>query len=316
MLLVKRILAAAISAGLGLIFIYSGYAKLLPVIETFEMSFVETGIANWYVAPILARALIGLEFFLGLLLVLNYGLRRFTLPLTLALLAFFTVYLLIQIYTSGNEGNCGCFGEHIMMTPLQAILKNIGMTGGCIVLYFLPSGWQAPKHLLVVSLLAMPPLGLPFILNPVDYSYTSNNLDEKVGYPLELDLLYQPEDSTKVEVPKVELRKGRHVVAFLSLTCRHCRIAAKKFRLISESNPDIPIYFVLNGDREKYDEFISETGAGNIPSSFCLGKTFVQLSSTRLPRIYYLDDGIVKRKVDYYELSQYAIEDWLETGIP
>ncbi|HQQ95481.1 MAG TPA: hypothetical protein PLQ93_13085, partial [Bacteroidia bacterium] len=167
---------------------------------------------------------------------------------------------------------------------------------------------------LIIALLGISCAFLPFVLNPVDYTYTSNNLSEKVNYPLELDLLYHPENPSKVEIPGLELRKGKHVLAFLSLTCRHCRIAAKKFRLIKEARPEISIYFILNGEREMYSKFIEDTRADNIPYSFCLGKTFVQLASAQLPRIYYIDNSVVVKKVDYYELNQYDLEKWMGIG--
>jgi len=316
---IKIIAGSLISIGLGLIFIYSGYTKLDPVIETFEFTFVDIGIANWYSAPIMARLLIGLEFFLGFLLIFNYNLKKFTLPFTISLLLLFIVYLLIQIGVEGDKGNCGCFGEHFKMTPSQAIIKNIIMIAGGVIVYFIFEGWKIKtqrfkgnKTFLVITCLVM--VTLPFIFNRVDYSYTSNNLDEKVNYPLELNLLYHPEDTAKVQVPKPDLTKGKQVLAFLSLSCPHCRVAAKKFRLIKKNNPSLPIYFILNGDKEKYAPFIEDTKADNIPFSFCLGKTFVRLASTQLPRIYYLDNGIVVKKVDYYELNQYRIEDWIKTG--
>jgi len=311
----KLITATLVSIALGLIFIYSGYTKLLPVIETFEFTFVDIGIGNWYSAPIIARLLIGLEFFLGVLLILNYNLRKFTLPFTVALLVFFIIYLGIQIAVSGNNSNCGCFGEHHRMTPLQAILKNIAMIAGCALVYFLSNGWRLKFNKLFLSLVAVTVLIVPFIVNPIDYAYTSNNLEEKVNYPLELDLLYHPEDTSKVQVPKIDLRKGRHVISFLSLTCGHCRIAAKKFRLIKKNDPSLSIYFFLNGDKSKYKPFIEDTRASNIPSSYCLGKTFIQLAGTHLPRIYYLDNGVVVKKVDYFELNQYHIENWMKTGM-
>lgn len=310
----KRIIAILLSVTLGIVFIYSGYTKLLPVIETFEFSFVDIGIANWYTAPVLARLLIGLEFFLGFLLLINYKLRRFTLPFTAALLLFFIIYLTIQIAVSGNNGNCGCFGEHFKMTPLEAIIKNIVMLLLCGIVYVLYDGWKLKFNALFLCLIGVTVVLTPFVINPIDYAYTSNNLDEKINYPLELNMLYEPEDTSKVEIPKVELRKSKHVLAFLSLSCKHCRIAAKKFRLIKKNNPDLSIYFVLNGDKKKYVEFIEDTKADNIPYSFCLGKTFVQLASTNLPRIYYLDNSVVVKKVDYFELNQYAIEDWVGTG--
>jgi uncharacterized membrane protein YphA (DoxX/SURF4 family) len=309
----KKILAANISIALGLIFIYSGYTKLLPLIETIEFTFVDIGIANWYTAPIIARLLVGLELFVGLLLILNYNLKKFTLPLTVGLLLFFILYLIGLLIFSGNSVNCGCFGEHHRMTPVQGIIKNIIMIVGALLVYFFHEGWKLKMNALFLSFVGFSVFITPFIINPIDYAYTSNNLDEKINYPLELNLLYEQEDTSKVEIPKTELRKGKQVLAFLSLTCTHCRIAAKKFRLIKKQNPAIPIYFILNGDKKNYQSFIADTKADNIPSSYCLGKTFIQLASAQLPRIYYLDNGMVVKKVDYFELNQYQIENWLKS---
>lgn len=307
----KTIFSCALSVLLGAVFIYSGYTKLLPVIETFEFTFVDAGVSNWYTAPVFARVLIGFEFFIGTLLLLCYNLR-ILLKLSIAILAFFILYLIVQIVLNGNSGSCGCFGEHLPMSPLEGIIKNVIM----IILSFIAlksgSGWTLKRNKLVMFVMLILTLSVPFVLNPIDYSYSSNNLEEKINYPLELDLLYHPEDSSKVEIPKVELRKGKHVLAFLSLSCSHCRVAAKKFRLIKKNNPAIPIYFVLNGDKEKLKAFHEDTRSENIPYSFCLGKTFIQLASAQLPRIYYLDNGIVVRKVDYFELNQYEIEKWIE----
>lgn len=309
----KAVVASVLSIGLGAVFIFSGWTKLDPVIETFEFTFVDIGIANWYLAPVLARLLIGLEFFIGALLIIGFKLKRFTLPLSAGLLLFFIGYLIIQILMSGNEGNCGCFGERYKMTPGMAILKNIIMLAICFAIYVLWKGWQTTRFdKLFLSLMGVTVVAVPFILNPVDYTYTSNNQDEEVNYPLELNLLYQPKDSVKVEIPKMDIRKGKQVVAFLSLTCPHCKIAAKKFYLIKKNNPELPIYFVLNGDKENYAPFMKETKADNIPNSFCLGSTFIDLAGSHLPRIYYLENSIVIRKVDYYELNQYEIENWIK----
>ena len=315
MKILKRIIAITLSIIVGSIFIYSGYTKLFPVIETFEFTFVELGIANWYTAPFIARLFLGLEFFVGCLLILNYQLKKITIPITIILLSFFTIYLIIQIFVSGNNGNCGCFGEHLKMTPLQAIIKNAIMFGLLFIVYFIYEGWKIKYNSLLLSFVGVTLILTPFIINPIDYNYTSNNLDEKVNYPLALNLLFQPEDSSKVESPKVDIRNGNHVVAFLSLKCPHCKIAAKKFRLIKKNNPQISIYFILNGQKSDYSNFIEETKADNIPYSFCLGKTFVKLASFRLPRIYYLNNGIVLRKVDYLELNQYEIEEWYNKKI-
>ncbi|MFO0356093.1 MAG: MauE/DoxX family redox-associated membrane protein [Sphingobacteriaceae bacterium] len=312
MKLVLKIFLALFSAALGLVFIYSGYTKLDPVIETFEFTFVDIGIGNWYTAPVIARLLIGLEFMIGILLIINYNLKKFTLPLTIGLLGFFCIYLLLQIIFSGNSGNCGCFGEHLKMTPLQAIIKNVVMIVAALPIYFYWNGWSIRFNKLFISFFGLTAVMIPFIVNPVDYTYTSNNLDEEVNYPLELDLLFKPEDTSKVERPIKDIRKGKYVLAFLSLKCPHCRIAAKKFHLIHKNNPEIPLYFVLNGDKKDLKAFYDDTRTNDIPATFALGKSFVNLSGTNLPKIYYIDNSIVIKKVDYYELNQYQIEDWLK----
>lgn len=307
-----QILSLLFSAALGLVFLYSAYSKLDPIIETFEFSFVDIGVANWYTAPVLARLLIALELFTGLSLLFSYRLRRFTLPLTAFILLFFIVYLFIQIGISGNSGNCGCFGERLPMTPFQAIIKNIVLLLICIPLYKWDVSWSFKKNWLLPLLLLPVSIAAPFVINPVDFQYSSNNLEEKINYPLELDLLYNSSDTSQVEIPKVELRKDKHVLAFLSLTCGHCRIAAKKFRLFKKENPQLPIYFILNGDRKDLSAFLTDTKVDQIPYSFCLGKTFINLASARLPRIYYVDNSIVVKKVDYLEMNQYQIEAWLK----
>ncbi len=308
----KKTTGIILSVVLGLTFLYSGYTKLLPLVETFEFTFVEIGVANWLVAPVVARLLIGLEFFTGLLLISCFNLRRFTLPLTIGILIFFTIYLAVQLILNGNSGNCGCFGEHLYMTPFQAIIKNVIMIALCSLVFYCYAGWKTRLSYIWLLFAAVTSAVVPFALNPVDYTYSSNNLDEEVNYALGIDNLYNNSDSGKVQVPAIDLRQGKHVVAFLSLSCSHCKVAAKKFYLIKKNNPQLPLYFVLNGDSIKYQQWVAETKAGNIPYSFCLGKTFVQLAGTRLPRIYYLEDGIVIKKVDYFELNQYDIETWLE----
>ncbi|MBS1651969.1 MAG: DoxX family protein [Bacteroidetes bacterium] len=308
----KKHVGLLINVFVGLVFIYSGYTKLFPVIETFEFTFVDIGVANWYTAPIIARLMISIELILGFMLLIGFAVKP-TIKITIALLLFFIIYLVIIIYKNGNNGNCGCFGEVHYMKPLYAIYKNIFL---CLILiwpYKFFGGWSSSKYnKLLVGFVSITAVLLTYIINPIDYNYSSNNLSEKVNYPLDLDLLYAPNDTGKVEIPKVNLKQGKHLIAFLSLTCPHCRIAAKKMKLIKQNNSSLPIYFILNGNKaEKLNEFLEDTKATNIPYSFCLGQTFMKLASAQLPRIYYISDEIIVKKVDYFELNQYDLENWV-----
>jgi hypothetical protein len=108
----------------AILFIFSAYTKLIPI-EAFEKQLVDQGITNWCFAPILARCIISVEFFLGIAFLQNHYFKKFILPATALMLVAFCIHLSYQIITQGNSGNCGCMGQVIPMTPLQALIKNI-----------------------------------------------------------------------------------------------------------------------------------------------------------------------------------------------
>ncbi|MEZ5054870.1 MAG: MauE/DoxX family redox-associated membrane protein [Chitinophagales bacterium] len=128
-----------LSISIGFVFIVSAITKLFPI-EPFEYQFVDIGLASWNTAPYIARFFISIEFLVGFLFVLNLSLRKWTIRLAAFILLVFSTYLLYKIMKEGNVGNCGCFGEVYKMTPLQGLLKNIGLFVAVIALY-----WSAEK---------------------------------------------------------------------------------------------------------------------------------------------------------------------------
>jgi len=294
---------------MGLVFIYSGYTKLNPI-EPFEYTFVDLGISNWALAPYIARFMIGLEFFIGLLLISNLYLRKFTLKFTGAILIMFTVYLGFMILNEGNNSNCGCFGNAIAMTPFQAIVKNVIMLGVCFLIYKFHEGFTLGKLGKVLSVtFFLSSMAMPHVLNYVDLDYSQAYLNKpENNFALELDTLY---NNAYEKIPPKTLSKGKHVIAFLSLSCQHCRIAAKKIRLIHEKNPEISFYFVLNGEKEKMKWFYLDTKTENIPYTMLRARPFVYLAGTNLPTIFLVNNSTVEHWVNYMELDQGELEKWL-----
>ncbi len=109
---------------IGSLFVFSGSVKLFPTVE-FEMQLLAHGITNWLLIVILARFIIIVEIFTGIMFLLNYNLKSFFIPFAIFLLSIFSVDLIITITLKGFGGNCGCFGQVIEMTPPEALLKNI-----------------------------------------------------------------------------------------------------------------------------------------------------------------------------------------------
>ncbi|HNW88450.1 MAG TPA: hypothetical protein PKN48_02240 [Bacteroidales bacterium] len=305
--MIKKIIFSVISLLLGLVFIFSGLTKLYPI-ELFELTFIDIGVANWQTAPIISRLFIGIEFFLGVMLVFNIRLRKFTLKATIALLAVFTIYLFIQMYFEGNKGNCKCFGNYLVMTPLESIFKNLGMIAVAVLLLLIKHDlkYRFQKLLMILGIVAS--LSLPFILNPPDFIAAYQSQEETIGYKLELDTLYT---STDLKKPEVDLRKGKHIIAFMSLTCKHCRVAAYKIHIINKQNPEIPFYFVLNGNEKNLVPFFDDTKTENIPYMMLLGERFVSLAGYNMPAIMFVNNSVVEQKENYISLNYDSVIEWL-----
>jgi len=293
---------------MGAIFLYSGYTKLYPI-EPFEYTFVDLGFINWQIAPFVARLMIAAEFAIGILLVLHINLRM-AYKMAMAILLVFCVYLLLLMIIVGNKGNCGCFGTTLPMTPLQALIKNIGMLGAFVVLNKFHEGWDVKdkKRYLVIVPIAVS-LAMPFILNPVELDYSQAYLNKpEENFKLELDSLYK--DAT-LNIPPTTLSQGKHVMAFMSLKCPHCRIAAKKIRIIHERNPSLSFYFVLNGDEKNLKPFFEDTHTEDIPHCMLLGRNFIYLAGMDMPTIYLVNNSTVEHWVNYIDLDQKEIEKWI-----
>ncbi len=121
---VKKIISIFLSVLVGIVFVISAISKL-PSLEQFGWTITETTFLNWTTAEWSARILIGMEFFLGLIFIFQINIKKIAIPVSLFLLAVFTIYLSLVMKSYGAHGNCGCFGEWIPMTPLQSIVKNI-----------------------------------------------------------------------------------------------------------------------------------------------------------------------------------------------
>jgi hypothetical protein len=304
--MIKNILAGSTSIILGLVFLFSAYIKLYPI-ELFEFSFIEISVANWTTAPFIARFFLALEFFFGILLLLNYnGGNRLLAKLTVGILIFFSIYLLIIIAIQGNSGNCGCFGTYIKMTPLESIIKNVILLSLSLVLFLVPESKNFSSQKIVVWACVVSSIATPFILNPVSENHPP--AANEINYSLKLDALYETQ---KKDIPPIDLRKGKRVIAFLSLTCPHCKLGAQKLNILKNQHPELPIYFILNGAEADLKAFLEESKTTIIKYSFMTAKEgFVDNAGLNLPSILWVNNGKVEQRTKYTELEEKLLLEW------
>lgn len=306
MQLFRVISLSVLSILTGLLFLYSAYTKLLPI-QTFEYTLVEFVHMPWWLAAVSSRVLVGLEAALGTLLVFNvFGTGKWVLKLSLAVLIAFSIYLVYLWATVGNDVNCGCFGDVIWMSPSSSLIKNVLIIIVLVLLQKFHSGvnkvWAKYAGIGVFAIVTI----LPLFVYPIPTTKPSFLNEDK--YELDLSAIYEHEERTP---PAIDVRKGKHIVAFMSLTCPHCKMAAYKMQLMQKDNPDISMLLVLNGDSTDLKPFWEKTKAENIPNTMLYGKDFVSLSGLNLPAIYWVNDSWVEARTNYIDLNQAAIEEWL-----
>lgn len=292
---------------IGIVFVFSAWSKTDPI-QYFEYIIHSQLSFSQFTAKVLARFFIGLEAALGLLLMINiFGYKKWVLKTCLGLLIIFSIHLIYLLATVGNDVNCGCMGNIAPMSPALSLLKNAALIVGILLLWkYYKSNDSKTIHIatIPVSLII---LALPFFIYPI----------QKQEY-MPLSKMY---NSTESESPLLELRKGKHILCFMSLSCKHCREAARLLGNMKKNNSSLPIYFAFsNGDsstqQQRFKDFMKETQATTVPYHFLSPKDFTDMvlasGSDAVPVILWIEDTAIIRKIYIPELNQKEIELWIE----
>ena len=281
------------------LFIVSAVAKLYPspyfAISTFEVKqLYPLGFSEGF-APYFSRILIGIEFALGIAILLKDYLKKITIPATILLLAVFTIHLSYTTFVSGNAGNCGCFGDLIPMTPVEAIIKNIIAIGLLVWLFkLLPADGKSNFWLLksvglgcVLALFMLAPIRpVPEIveepINPknsiieikpsTDYIYTTEEI--KIGNDSiklkdgkEIPIEKKTEDAPKKVKSGYEkyfpgIDNDKKILCYFVPGCDHCMDTAKELNEMRKKDKNFPPVYVIfmNEEPEKIPTFFEFAG--------------------------------------------------------
>ena len=281
------------------LFILSAVAKLYPspyfAISTFEVKqLYPLGFSEGF-APYFSRILIGIEFALGIAILLKDYLKKITIPATILLLAVFTIHLSYTTFVSGNAGNCGCFGELIPMTPVEAIIKNIIAIGLLVWLFkILPTDGKSNFWLLksvglgcVLALFMLAPIRpvAEIVEEPIspknsiieikpstDYIYTTEEI--KIGNDSiklkdgkEIPTEKKTEDAPKKVKSGYEkyfpgIDTDKKILCYFVPGCDHCMDTAKELNEMRKKDKNFPPVYVIfmNEEPEKIPTFFEFAG--------------------------------------------------------
>jgi len=296
----KTRIAWAIRILVFVLFVVSAVAKMFPI-WAFEKQLVDLNVASWCSAPYFSRLLIGVELALGIAILQRHFLKRLVIPAIMALLVVFCIHLTIEMVKHGAmNGNCGCFGQLIPMTPLEAFIKNIITLGFMVWLYRLTTESGKPHRfswLLVIwglSTLLMF-MAFPFcpcakevtndvvIEEPSDSTEIANN-DTATSALIAADTAkagtgVAKKDSVAAEKPgpravaskfapyaesggkKVNVDQGKYLVCMFAAGCDHCQDAAKSITAMSKQAGFPKVFiFFMDEETEKIPTFFATAG--------------------------------------------------------
>ena len=256
------------------LFFLSAFAKIYPdpsfyfSITAFEYKQLVPMGFSMETAVYFSRIIIGIEFAISILILFPYNIKKIIIPATIFMLAVFSVHLTIEIFTSGNQGNCGCFGALLPMTPLQALLKNLISIGLLLFILIKFSDSINEKRnisycLIITNIITICILIL-FMLIPIQKKTTQINTSPsliemdsvKVTTPksiivdkknLSKDSLTLIKKSVGPEKKKspyskyfTKIDEGRKILCFFAPTCDHCMATAKELTELKKADPNFP----------------------------------------------------------------------------
>ena len=220
------------------VFLLSAIAKLYPIpmygiTKVFEggqlipMGFSES------IAPYFSRFIIGAEFFLAIAILFNNYLKKIIVPLAFIMIAIFSIHLSTQIF--GDSDNCGCFGDLIPMTPMEALIKNIITLVILAFIYIKSEEISGKFSNLVVLFLVITTImfgSLP-ISNQTKTLDGNSSSDEFLLYVDDLSF-------TRSLGPKL--------LCFFDPDCDHCQHAARSLDSLSQLVDDFPSIHIVFSD--------------------------------------------------------------------
>jgi hypothetical protein len=300
----KSYLAWTLRIIVSALFILSAVAKLSKghlldspyfAISTFEVKqLYPMGFSEGF-APYFSRTLIGIEMALGLLLLQKNWLLKFIIPVTTLLLLVFIGHLTYVTFLSGGtSGNCGCFGELLPMTPIEAIIKNVVAVAMLGYLYYLLPKTAPQGNFWVLTTVLFATILWIFMLAPIQPPASNFSVSPVVETPQDtISETTQAEDTVKTvgettavkkdSVAKVAVEntnepkkvksgnavyfpnidKGKKILCYFVPGCDHCRSAAKELTEMRKKDASLPPLSVLfmNEEADLIPDFFKEAGA-------------------------------------------------------
>lgn len=234
----KKNLPMIIRVLISALFLLSAFAKLYPtpmygITKIFEEGqLIPMGFSEG-LAPYFSRFIIAIEFFIAFAILQKNYLKKLVIPTSILMIFVFSLHLAYSIFLGDSE-NCGCFGELIPMSPLQALIKNIITIGVLGYLYKnIPNDEKNSYSKLSIQFLSI--MLLMFAFLPV-LSQTKSEGSSFVSF---------------VEDENFKNSEDYKILCYFDAGCEHCQHAARSLDSLSNLSDNFPPVHIVFSDTEQ-----------------------------------------------------------------
>ena len=252
--------------------------------------------------PYLSRFLIGLELFIALAFLQKNYLKKIIIPLSVTLLTVFSLHLSYSIF-SGDSDNCGCFGEMIPMSPIEALIKNL-ITIFILIYLYRKISFNKQNSFSRLSILFLSILLVIFSFLPLQTS-GENKIISAFSEYVDAD---------------IDINEGKKILCFFEPGCEHCRDVAKSLNKLSKSIENFPIVHIIFSDSEmdQIPGFFKYAGGDFSYQTVPFYNEDTEINSFlemlgydyTAPAVIYLDKGNQMRFYDYSEGNKFNEEEF------
>ena len=245
----KKNLPLIIRVLVSALFLLSAVAKLYPtpmygITKIFEEGqLIPMGFSEG-LAPYFSRFIIAIEFFIAFAILQRNYLKKLVIPTSMLMIFVFSLHLAYSIFLGDSE-NCGCFGELIPMSPLQALIKNI-ITLGVLGYLYKNTVDDKNNNCSKLSIQFLSILLLMFALLPVQTAVQNKRVS---GF-------------SEYVVSDLDMNEGKKILCFFDAGCEHCMEAAKSLNELSKEIEYFPEMHIIFSDSEadRIPDFFEHAG--------------------------------------------------------
>lgn len=277
--------------------------------DYFDYAIVELGFPSWNLVSYFSRILLGGLIGIGVAILFSGKRNRKLLTWYLGLSAVMLIIALLQVTVLPLNRIYFGLWELVKWNVWQGpLLWFIAVLSALVIMQTDKENYLNAPNWVRIFLVTIG-LSLPFILNyPPQWAvYGEKGISESKSDLMADSLVKVKSDYLHLMDP-ADLKSGKKLICFASLTCPFCIRAAYKLHVLKKRNPEAQCYMILTGDPSILELFEQRTSCENVPRMLLNEPLFNKITGGSVPKIYLVENGKITHRLPYWAIQDEHVQ--------